>query len=275
MKRMKNNFRANFPKRVITLLIPLFLVGCSTTQQQAATKLCSGTQRPYQIKGTWHYPQDHYDYEERGVASWYGPGFHGKPKSCGGKYNMHGISAAHKTLPIPSVVQVTNTNTGDSLRLVVDDRGPFIGNRIIDLSKGAAMKLGTHARGLGEVHVQALPEDSKALAAYLLRYGRYGHDPSGRDWLTIYQEEIEGKTEHPVPAAKAAVYTPHSRQKPINTKQRRARKPAFQPSRKQSTLGKIDAKRDVSKSSDQNLEQLIQKSQKPRPKKHRPSAKAI
>lgn len=187
-------------KRLFALGICLFLIGCST-HQPAETRLCSGTARSYQINGTWYYPQDHYDYEETGTASWYGPGFHGRPKSCGGKFNMNGISAAHKTLPIPSVVQVTNTKTGQSLVLVVDDRGPFVKDRIIDLSKGAAIALGTHGKGLGEVNVVTLPEDSKALANYLLRYGRYGRDPSGRSWLTIYKDEIEGRTGCSAPPA--------------------------------------------------------------------------
>jgi rare lipoprotein A len=173
------------------------LAACSsTTPVSTGKKLCSGTARPYQINGKWYYPQDHYDYEEEGIASWYGPGFHTRPKSCGGKYNMNGISAAHKTLPIPSVVEVTNVQTGKSLRLVVDDRGPFVDDRIIDLSKGAAVALGVHQKGLAKVSVKALPEQSKKLEEHLSQYGRYGRHPEGRSWEAIYHSEIEGDSKH-------------------------------------------------------------------------------
>jgi rare lipoprotein A len=106
---------------------------------------------------------------------------------------MHEYTAAHKTLPIPSVVEVTNVQNGRQLRLVVNDRGPFVGDRIIDLSKKASEELGTHSKGVAKVRVEALPEDSAKLAAYLKQYGRYGIDPSGRSWDVIYRDEIAGK----------------------------------------------------------------------------------
>lgn len=176
--------------------------GCSTPTHKPAADLCTGTKKPYQVKGVWYHPQDHYDYEEHGVASWYGPGFHERPKSCGNKFDMNEFSAAHKTLPIPSVVEVTNIKNGKKLKLVVDDRGPFVGDRIIDLSKKAAQELGTHGSGLGHVHVKVLPEDSKALAHYLKQYGRYGRVPDGRTWADIYYEEIAGG--HYTPSKTAA-----------------------------------------------------------------------
>lgn len=167
------------------------LSGCSTpVKKTPAKQLCSGTKRPYEIKGIRYTPQDHYDYEESGVASWYGPGFHKKPGSCGTKFDMHSYTAAHKTLPIPSVVEVTNVDNGKTLHLVINDRGPFVGDRIIDLSKKAAIELGTHGKGLGQVKVRALPEQSVALANYLKQYGAYGMDPSGRGWDEIYYKEI-------------------------------------------------------------------------------------
>jgi rare lipoprotein A len=175
------------------ILTAFALVGCSTTtpQKSANDKLCTGTKRPYKVKGNWYNPQEHYEYEETGVASWYGPYFHGRPKSCGEIFNMHGISAAHKTLPIPSVVRVTNVKTGTNVKLLVDDRGPFVDNRIIDLSKGAAIHLGIHDRGLGTVCVQCLPEESKAFAKFVSQYGRYGRDPSGRTWEQIFREHFD------------------------------------------------------------------------------------
>lgn len=173
------------------VLLAFVLVGCSTVGEQAVGTLCTGTKKPYKVMGCWYSPQDHYDYEEEGVASWYGPRFHGRPKSCGEIFNMHGISAAHKTLPIPSVVEVTNVRTGTSVKLLVDDRGPFVDNRIIDLSKGAASYLGIHDRGLGTVRVKCLPEESKAFAKFVAQYGRYGRDPNGRTWETIFREHFE------------------------------------------------------------------------------------
>ncbi len=181
-------------------LIALFLGGCSTTTgEKAHDKLCTGTKRPYKVMGSWYTPQEHYDYQEEGVASWYGPRFHGKPKSCGEIFNMHGVSAAHKTLPIPSVVRVTNVRNGTSVKLLVDDRGPFVDDRIIDLSKGAATYLGICNRGLGKVRVECLPEESKAFAKFVAQYGRYGRDPSGQTWEAIFRERFDTSSGIPAP----------------------------------------------------------------------------
>lgn len=175
-------------------VLGLLLSACSTPQvKNPAKELCSGTKRPYEINGKMYYPQDHFDYEEDGLASWYGPGFDGQPKSCGGRYNMHGLSAAHKTLPIPSVVEVTNIENGKKIKLVVDDRGPFVDARIIDLSKGAAHALDVHHRGLAKVRVRAIPEESVALVNHLKQYGRYGQPSDGRSWDAIYREHIADK----------------------------------------------------------------------------------
>jgi len=95
-------------------------------------------------------------YVERGVASWYGVKFHGKRTSSGEPYNMYAISAAHKTLPLPTYVRVTNLENGRSLIVRVNDRGPFIGDRLIDLSYAAAAKLGILGHGTGLVEVRAL-----------------------------------------------------------------------------------------------------------------------
>jgi rare lipoprotein A len=191
---------------VIISALCLLLTGCSSTVvRNPAKELCSGTKRPYEINGTTYHPQDHFDYEEEGVASWYGPGFHERPKSCGGRYDMHGLSAAHKTLPIPSVVEVTNIENGKRIKLVVDDRGPFVDNRIIDLSKGAAQKLGVHQKGLAKVKVRAIPEESLALVNHLKQYGRYGQTPNGKSWDAIYREEIANDFAHrPLEPAKHA-----------------------------------------------------------------------
>ena len=95
-------------------------------------------------------------YSERGVASWYGPGFHAKSTSNGERYDMYAMTAAHKTLPLPSYVQVTNLQNGRTVTLRVNDRGPFKDGRIIDLSYTAAAKLGILRSGTAFVEVRAV-----------------------------------------------------------------------------------------------------------------------
>lgn len=95
-------------------------------------------------------------YNETGVASWYGKDFHGRPTASGATYDMYGLSCAHKTLPLGTVVRVTNLHNGRNVDLVVNDRGPFVSGRIIDLSYGAARKLGTAAQGVAQVRVSAI-----------------------------------------------------------------------------------------------------------------------
>jgi len=188
------------------VLIAFALAGCSTVSEKTTPGgLCTGTKRPYQVNGAWYNPQEHYEYKETGVASWYGPRFHGRPKSCGEIFNMHGMSAAHKTLPIPSVVRVTNVQNGKSVNLLVDDRGPFVGDRIIDLSKGAAAYLGFCSQGLGKVEVECLPEESKAFAKFVAQYGRYGRDPNGRSWEVIFRQQFNQNDS--VPHPKSLKYT--------------------------------------------------------------------
>lgn len=91
--------------------------------------------------------------KECGGASWYGPGFHGKKTASGARFNENAMTAAHKTLPLGTVVTVTNQRTGKVIRVTINDRGPFVRGRIIDLSKAAAAKLGTKQAGVGKVCV--------------------------------------------------------------------------------------------------------------------------
>ncbi len=116
----------------------------------------SGSLRPYTVRGKTYYPRIPDRYEETGVASWYGDAFHGKPTSNGEVFNMWAMTAAHKTLPLPSVVEVTNLDNGRTIRLRVNDRGPFIDGRLIDLSRGAAEALGMLRAGTGKVRVRWL-----------------------------------------------------------------------------------------------------------------------
>ena len=114
---------------------------------------------PYEIDHAWYYPSYDPHYERTGVASWYGPAFHGRPTANGERFDMNAISAAHPTLPLPSRVRVTNLENGRQLEMRVNDRGPFVDGRLIDLSRRAAQLLGFHRTGLAEVRVEYLGLD--------------------------------------------------------------------------------------------------------------------
>ena len=106
----------------------------------------------YKIKGKTYKPKHDPKYDEKGIASWYGPGFHGKPTASGERFDMYDMTAAHPTLPLNSLLHVTNLENGKMIIVRLNDRGPFADKRIIDLSKGAAQKLGVI--GLAKVRVQ-------------------------------------------------------------------------------------------------------------------------
>lgn len=119
--------------------------------------------RPYSVFGVSYRPlKTSRGYRERGVASWYGKKFHGQRTANGETYDMYAMSAAHKTLPLPSFLRVRNLNNGKSVVVRVNDRGPFLENRIIDLSYAAAVKLGIIGTGTGIVEVEAITEDEPA-----------------------------------------------------------------------------------------------------------------
>jgi rare lipoprotein A len=123
--------------------------------------------KPYQIDGVWYYPEVDYDYVEDGEASWYGPGFHGEMTANGEIYDMNDLTAAHRTLPMPSFVRVTNLENGRSLKLRINDRGPFARNRIIDVSRRGAQLLGFQGKGTARVRVEILAEESRQIAEAL------------------------------------------------------------------------------------------------------------
>lgn len=106
-------------------------------------------------------------YDDRGIASWYGPNFHGKLTSSGASYNMYGMTAANKVLPLCTWVKVTNLENGRSAIVQVNDRGPFVANRIIDLSYAAAKRIGMISKGTALVEVQAIAAPSGAPPANL------------------------------------------------------------------------------------------------------------
>ena len=122
-----------------------------------AEPLGRGTMRPYTVMGRNYTPMTRVEpYRARGIATWYGRRYHGKPTSSGEPYDMYAMTAAHTVLPIPSYVRVTNIANGKSVVVRVNDRGPFIGDRLIDLSYTAAYKLGIIGSGSGMVEVESI-----------------------------------------------------------------------------------------------------------------------
>ena len=123
---------------------------------------------PYKIGDRWYYPKEDYNYSETGIASWYGEDFNGKLTANGERYNMNTLTAAHRTLPLPSIVKVTNLQNGRSVVLRVNDRGPYVKDRIIDLSKRGAQLLGYMGQGTTKVKVEIMAKESKALKEAML-----------------------------------------------------------------------------------------------------------
>lgn len=119
--------------------------------------------KPYRVNGVWYQPiPDASGFRQRGLASWYGEPFHGRRTSNGEIYDMHGLSAAHKTLPFGTVVRVRNLDNQRSIDLRINDRGPFVHNRVIDLSYGAAKRLGVVGPGTARVELTAVAAPARA-----------------------------------------------------------------------------------------------------------------
>ncbi len=143
----------------LALVPALMLAACAGTPKPksgSAQAPASGVKigRPYEVFGKTYTPRDDRDYDQRGTASWYGPTFHAKPTATGEIYNQDDLTAAHKTLPMPSWVEVTNLDNGRTLTVRINDRGPFVEGRIIDLSRRSAQLLGVDGPGLARVRVK-------------------------------------------------------------------------------------------------------------------------
>jgi len=127
---------------------------------------------PYQIEGIWYYPERDLTYDKTGIASWYGDEFGGRLSANGEIFDPALVSAAHKTLPMPSVVRVTNLDNGKSLVVRINDRGPYVSGRIIDMSREAARLLGFKDNGIARVRVKLLVEQTLRLEE-LARNGEF------------------------------------------------------------------------------------------------------
>ena len=142
--------------------------------------IVSGTMRPYQIRGRWYRPEEQPNYDETGMASWYGDQFHGRPTATGERFDMNALTAAHKTLPLPGLVEVTNLANGRRIVVRVNDRGPFVDGRIIDLSRGAADALDLRRAGVGEVRVRYLGRAPRLGGGQVLQYAEASPPPPER-----------------------------------------------------------------------------------------------
>ncbi len=145
---------------MLMLTACLLLASCSSKPQNSVR----GT-NTYTVRGdTYHPLQTGEGYIEDGIASWYGPGFHGKKTANGERYNQNALTAAHKTLPLGTVVRVTNLENDKSIILRINDRGPFKYGRVIDVSRRAAHILDMHDSGTAKVRVVAISERGKIFA---------------------------------------------------------------------------------------------------------------
>ncbi|MDR0632196.1 MAG: septal ring lytic transglycosylase RlpA family protein [Holosporaceae bacterium] len=161
-----------FQKLIVFLL--LALISCSSMDENREKYWHSGSERPYIVNGVKYYPQINYQYTAVGEASWYGYESHGKPTATGRTFEKNKLTAAHRTLPLPSVVIVENLANKKKVKLLVNDRGPFAktNRRIIDVSQKAAEILGFRRNGRAKVRVTCLPEESQ-LAAIAYRRKPY------------------------------------------------------------------------------------------------------
>jgi peptidoglycan lytic transglycosylase len=145
----------------VAVAVVALAAGCATTTEQPKVTVPAnaGVYRvgnPYQVGGTWYYPREQPDYDETGIASWYGPSFYGHPTADGEIFDANALTAAHRTLPLPVNVRVTDLDNGQSIVVRVNDRGPFSKGRIIDVSERAAKLLGFFNQGTARVRVQYL-----------------------------------------------------------------------------------------------------------------------
>lgn len=176
VRQQRSSSPAGVARAALLCAAGLLLAGCAETQFAAqSAKSISGSANdwgkvgaykvgnPYQVNGRWYYPKEDWEYQEEGMASWYGAEFHGKDTANGEQFDQNALTAAHKTLPMPSLVRVTNLQNGRALVLRVNDRGPFSNDRVIDVSRRASQLLGFADQGTARVRVEILAEESQAL----------------------------------------------------------------------------------------------------------------
>jgi len=140
----------------LCLCLMALAAGCATQSQKGGAPSSPHYKvgKSYKVNGRWYHPEEDPNYSKVGVASWYGPQFHGRLTANGEIFDMNLMSAAHTTMPLPSLAEVTNLENGRSVIVRVNDRGPFVDNRIIDMSRAAARYLGFEQQGTAKVRVR-------------------------------------------------------------------------------------------------------------------------
>lgn len=167
---------------------------------------------PYQVDGQWYYPAENDRYVETGIASWYGSDFHGKRTANGELFDQNLVTAAHRTLPLPSAVRVTNLENGRAIELRVNDRGPFARGRIIDVSRRAAQLLGFERKGTARVRVEILPEESRRLKLAALN-----RDGGAKDQLQVAAAPRDQVVARPLPNSGTPVQQASAAPAPVRT----------------------------------------------------------
>ena len=191
------------------VLVPLLAAGgCSlggskSTQpvQKGPVKRGAPGTKPYTIRGRTYQPLlSAHGFREEGVASWYGPDFHGKKTANGERYDMHGMTAAHKLLPFNTQLKVTNTRNGKSIMVRVNDRGPFVADRIIDLTRTGAKELDMLGSGTAPVIIESVGtvaglKDGDLTGRFYVQVGAFGQESNARNLVRkIGTEGLDART---------------------------------------------------------------------------------
>jgi len=181
----------------------LLLLTSSLFSLTKEEKIIRASLHSYRVKNITYYPHKLSIGESKNIlASWYGEYFHGRLTALGEVYDMNGFSAAHKTYPLGTVLKVTNPANGASLNIRINDRGPFWGNRELDLSKGSAEYLGTKDKGVAPVHIEVISVPSIALSSYVVprKAPKIGKEVAlKRSSITIYSYALIEPNETNVP----------------------------------------------------------------------------
>ncbi|HXA38501.1 MAG TPA: septal ring lytic transglycosylase RlpA family protein [Phenylobacterium sp.] len=188
-------------------LTPKYAVreGAQGSAARPPTNGKTGTNAPYQVGGIWYVPHDQPHYNETGIASWYGDAFQLKATADGEIFDMNAFSAAHTTLPLPSMVEVTNLDNGRKMTVRVNDRGPFVGGRIIDLSHAAARQLGYDRAGTAHVRVRYVGPAPLAGPDAGVRYARTAQAPTAAGGRRPADEDIFADAAQDPPAPRPLV----------------------------------------------------------------------
>ncbi len=201
---------------VASVILMLLWVGCAGKKPPVHPP---GNTRPYQIDGKWYHPIPKASgFKEKGIASWYGDKFHGRRTSSGEVYDMYAMTAAHKTLPFGTVVRVRNLDNGNQIEVRINDRGPFVGGRIIDLSYEAARKIGLVGPGTAAVSIRALksgrsaagrrprPAAEATMGTFTFQIGAFANRESAEQQRRLLAMKYRNVTIKPYETGKGPLY---------------------------------------------------------------------